>query len=96
MKVLCEMLISEFFWLSSGQVAIVGKIQPLIKSFIPADSKADLYEDNKKIQTIHIIGEDRFFGVNEIKRQGKRAVRTDSELSKDLKGLANLKLIFWD
>lgn len=96
MKMLCEMLISDFFKLSSGHTAIVGKLIPNFPLFIPNNCKADLYIAGKKVKTINIIGEDRFSGVNETKRQGRRSVRTDSEISQELANLKEAKLIIFE
>jgi hypothetical protein len=95
MKILCEMLISDLFRLSSGHVAIVGKLFPDIENFIPNNSKADLYVAGEKIKTINILGEDRFSNVDETKRQGRRSVRTDTEIPKELDASSEAKLIIF-
>ena len=95
MSVLCEMYIKDFFRLSSGSVAIIGHIVPDIKNFIPSNSKADLYINDAKIKTINIVGEDRLSGGDESKRQGKRAVRTDSDIPNVLDSTSNAKLVIY-
>lgn len=80
MNIISEMYVNDFFKLSTGHIVLVGKIVPDIEKFI-GESKADLCINGKKIQTIHILGEDRFSGVNEEVRQGKRAIRTDDDIS---------------
>lgn len=77
MEVICEMYISEFFKLSSGDVALVGRMSPNIDYFVPNNSKADLYIAGQKAHTLNILGEDRFSGVNEAQRQGKRALKVN-------------------
>lgn len=42
----CEMFVSEFFKLSVGHIALVGRIIPDIDKYIP-NSKADLYRGSK-------------------------------------------------
>ncbi len=96
MKIMCEMFISELFFLSSGHIAIVGKVTPNVKYYIPDDSIADLYVSGKKIKTIQIIGEDRFSGVDEEKPQGRRSLRTNSDIPKNLSGLPDVKLVIFD
>ena len=95
MIVICEMFISDFFKLSSGHVALVGRMLPDIENFIPNNSKADLYVSGEKVRSINIVGEDRFSGVDESKRQGKRSVRTDCDISENLKAMDNVKLIIY-
>ena len=95
MSVLCEMYIKDFFRLSSGHVAIVGNVVPDIENFIPSNSKADLYVDDEKVKTINIVGEDRFSGVDELRRQGKRSVRTDSAIPGALSSASNAKLVIY-
>lgn len=90
------MLVVEFFKLSTGQIALVGNVAPDLDMFIPA-CKADLYIDKQKIRTIQLIGEDRFLGVNEEKRQGKRSVRTEDDIIYELqtKGNKEARLIIF-
>ncbi len=95
MKILCEMFISGLFKLSSGHMAIVGKISPDIESFIPDNSKAELYVSGERIKTINIMGEDRFSGVDQVKRQGQRSVRTDTEIPEKLDA-SKAKLIIFE
>jgi hypothetical protein len=96
MKTTCKMYISDFFKLSTGHVALVGKLVPDIEKFIPK-SKADLYVSGQKIKTINIIGEDRFSGVDEKIRQGNRAIRTDDDIISDMNTKPNqeIKLIIY-
>lgn len=96
MRVLCEMFVKHFFRLSSGHIAIVGSLVPNINSFIPPNSRADLYLSGKKIKTINIIGEDRFSGVDESIRQQKRSIRTDSEIPKEFNLQSNAKLVIYE
>jgi hypothetical protein len=95
MNIICEMRVDDFFNLSTGHIALVGKIIPNIEKFI-TKSKADLYVGNAKIKTIHIIGEDKFSGVNESIKQEKRAVRTDDDIIADLRTkIREIKLIIY-
>lgn len=96
MKVKCEMLVSEIFRLSSGHVAIVGNLNPNIEGLIPNNCGADLYVSGKKVQRINIVGEDRFSGGDETMRKGRRSVRTDSKISKDLSIADGMKLVIFE
>ena len=93
---LCEMKVLEFFNLSAGHIAFVGKIVPDIKKLI-TQTKADLYIEGIKLKTINIIGEDRFSGGNEDKRNGMRSIRTDDDIIDVLKSYHGkaIKLIFY-
>jgi hypothetical protein len=96
MNIICEMLVSGFFKLSSGHTAITGNIIPNIEKFIPK-CKADIYIGGQKIQTIDLIGEDRFSGVDEEVRQGKRSVRTADNISElNSKNDKEVKLIIYE
>ena len=90
------MLINDLFRLSSGHVAFVGRLEPNIDYFVPSNSKADLYVSGKNIKTINIVGEDRFSGVDESKRQDKRSIRTDSVIPTELSNLSGAKLIIYE
>ncbi len=96
MKVLCEMFINDFFKLSSGHIAIIGDLTPDVESFIPNNSKADLYVAGKKVKAINIIGEDIFSGVDKAKQRAQRSVRTDTDIPRDLKAMRNAKLIIFE
>ena len=84
MKIICKMFIKDIFKLSTGETVIIGSISPDIKSFIPNNSSADLYINEKKITTINIIGEDILTGGNPLKREGIRSVRTNTKISEFL------------
>lgn len=92
----CEMFVSDFFELSVGHIALVGKIVPDVIKLIPK-SNADLYIGGKKIKTINIIGEDRFSGGDKEKREGKRSIRTDDDIIDELKsrGDKEIKLVIY-
>ena len=96
MNIICEMFISDFFKLSSGHIALVGRMVPDVESFI-FKCKADLYIGNKKIKTINLIGEDRFSGVDKEKNRGIRAVRTEDDIITYLneKGNGEIKLVIF-
>ena len=51
MIITCEMLVNDFFKLSVGHIAFVGKIVPDMDKFIPT-SKADLYIGEKKLKLL--------------------------------------------
>lgn len=91
-----EMLVNEFFKLSAGHIALVGKIVPDLDKFI-STSKADLYIGEQKVKTINILGEDRFSGGNEEARRGIRSVRTDDDITNELntKGDKPIKLVIY-
>lgn len=92
----CEMLVSEFFKLSVEHIALVGTIIPDIDKFIP-NTRADLYIGGQKVKTINIIGEDRFSGGDAERRQGRRSVRTDDDITDELKTKGNkeIKLVIY-
>lgn len=96
MKIICEMTLSKFFKLSTGQTALVGKLIPDVGYPIPK-TKADLYVGNKKIKTITIVGEDRFLNANKEKQKDRRAIRTNSDIAEDLNDLINqpIKLVIY-
>ena len=96
MIITCEMLVKEFFKLSAGHIALVGKIVPDLGMFIPT-TKADLYLGEQKIKTINILGEDRFSGGSEEKRKGLRSLRTADDITKELnaKGDKPIKLVIY-
>ncbi len=91
-----EMLVNDFFKLSSGQIALVGKMSPSLDKFIPA-TKADLYIGEQKIETINILGEDRFSGGDEEKRKGLKSVRTGDDIITALnaKGDKSINLVIY-
>jgi hypothetical protein len=96
MIIICEMLVNEFFKLSSRRIALMGKIVPDFDKFIPT-SKADLYIGEQKIKTINLLGEDRFSGGNDEKRKGLRSVRTGDDITNELntKGDKPIKLVIY-
>ena len=96
MTITCEMLVKEFFILSAGHIAFVGKISPDLDKLIPT-AKADLYLAEQKIKTINILGEDRFSGGNDEKRKGLRSVRTVDDIANELnaKGDKQIKLVIY-
>jgi hypothetical protein len=96
MIIKCEMFVSEFFKLSVGHIALVGTIIPDIDKFIP-NTRADLYIGDQKVKTINIIGEDRFSGGDAERRQGRRSVRTDDDITDELKTKGNkeIKLVIY-
>ncbi len=77
----CELLVSDFFKLSVGHIALVGKIIPGSTRRI-SSTKADLYVNGEKIRTIKILGEDLFLGAN--KRRDIRSIRTDDAIENEL------------
>ncbi|MBV9576620.1 MAG: hypothetical protein JO149_08350 [Gammaproteobacteria bacterium] len=91
-----EMLVNEFFNLSTGHIVLVGKIMPDLDKFI-STTKADLYIGKEKIKTINILGEDRFSGGNEEKRKGLRVLRTTNDIVNELnaKGDKPIKLVIY-
>lgn len=91
MNIICEMFISDFFKLSTGHIALVGKMLPNIEEPI-SKSKADLYIADSKVKTIDIIGEDRFIRADKEKLQDKRAIRTNENIIDILKVSANKKM----
>ena len=97
MNIICEMFVTDFFKLSSGHIALTGNIIPNIEKFVPK-SRADVYFGEQKVRTINLIGEDRFSGVDEAKRQGRRSVRTDDDIFSELKSKGNkeIKLIIYE
>jgi hypothetical protein len=90
------MLVKEFFKLSAGHIAFVGKIVPDFDKLI-STTKADLYIGEQKIKTINILGEDRFSGGDEEKRKGLRSVRTGDDITNELnaKGDKPIKLVIY-
>ncbi len=78
----CEMIVNNFFQLSSGHIVLTGIIIPDIQTFI-LKCKADLYINGEKAKELSIIGEDRFSGCRN--GQKERAIRTDSDIINVLK-----------
>ncbi len=95
MKKSYEMLVNEYFKISSGHIAFVGEITPRFESFI-GDCNAHLYIEDEFQKLIHIIGEDRFVRTGEKNDTTKRAVRTDENIYEELKlaGDKKIKLVF--
>src|SRR3990167_1796575 len=96
MNVICEMQVTNYFKLSTGQIALVGNINPNVDQLL-TECQVHLYIRNKKIRSINIIGEERFSQVNEQIRKGRRAVRTNDDIYHDLilADGAEIKLVFY-
>ena len=97
MNLICEMQLTDYFKLSTGHVALVGRLdegynEPLNKC------QAYLYIGDKKVRSIHIVGEDQFSRVDESMRQGRRSVRTTDDVYQDLKSAKGekIKLVFYN
>lgn len=96
MNKICEMIVTDYFKLSSGHIAFIGIFDPDL-DFSLNECKAQLYINNKKIKVIDVLGEDVFSGVKKEVQQKRRAIRTSDNIYDELK-LANdksLKLIFY-
>ena len=96
MKKIAEMELTEYFKLSTGDIALVGLMDPDLDEVL-TKCKAYLYIDDKKIRSINIIGEDQFKRVNGKIRKNRRSVRTLDDVYDDLKssGDKQIKLIFY-
>jgi len=97
MNKICEMLVSNYFKLSTGHIALVGTMKPDLDELL-SRCKAYLYIGNKKVRSINIVGEDKFNRVKEEVRQNRRSVRTADDICEELKlaGNGQIKLVFYN
>ncbi len=94
MKVLCEMKIVDFFWLSTGHVVIVCALGPDMYPDVPNNSKADLCISDRKILPIRILGTERLSYMPGVKRD-KKVFRTDTPIPMRLVAENNMKLVIY-
>ena len=97
MRKICEMLVTNYFRLSTGHIAMAGTMKPNLDELL-SQCKAYLYIGDRKIRTISIVGEDKFNRVNEEVRQNRRAVRTIDDIYGDLQTSSKeqIRLVFYN
>lgn len=96
MNKICEMLVTNYFKLSTGHIALAGTMNPDLDELL-SRCKAYLYIGNKKVRSINIVGEDKFNRVNEEVRQNRRSVRTTDDIYEELSSAGNkqVHLVFY-
>lgn len=97
MNKIAEMLVTDYFKLSTGCIALVGRLKPDLDTLL-SRCKAYLYIGNDKICSINIVGEDKFKRVNKEIGKNRRVVRTTNDISEELKlaGDKKISLFFYN
>ena len=90
-----EMILANYFRLSTGQIILEGYIKPNLNQPITA-CMADLFVNDLKLCSINIVGENRLTGENKKISQEFRSVRTNNDIYALLQFFSDqkIKLVF--